>query len=84
MRSFLLSTTAAMLLGLLALCGARAADDPKTEIKVGDKAPAFEAKDVQWMLDWVATQPGVRLDGPGDPRVGMAGGSYGGGIQLIN
>jgi ABC-2 type transport system ATP-binding protein len=45
-------------------------------------SPAFEGKDVQWMLDWVATQPGVRLDGPGDPRVGMAGGSYGGGIQF--
>jgi ABC-2 type transport system ATP-binding protein len=35
------------------------------------------------MLDWVATQTGVLLDGPRDPRVGMAGGSYGGGIQLI-
>ena len=35
------------------------------------------------MLDWVATQPVVQLDGPRDPRVGMAGGSYGGGIQLI-
>ncbi len=45
-------------------------------------SPAFEGKDVQRMLDWVATQPGVELDGPGDPRVGMAGGSYGGGIQF--
>jgi ABC-2 type transport system ATP-binding protein len=35
------------------------------------------------MLDWLATQPGVELDRPGDPRVGMAGGSYGGGIQLV-
>ena len=35
------------------------------------------------MIDWIATQPGVQLDGPRDPRVGMTGGSYGGGIQLI-
>ena len=31
--------------GLLATAGVRAADEPKTELKVGDKAPAFEAKD---------------------------------------
>jgi len=43
----------------------------------------FEGRDVQAMLDWVSTQPGVQLDGPRDPRVGMSGGSYGGGIQLI-
>jgi ABC-2 type transport system ATP-binding protein len=29
----------------------------------------------------VAKQPWAQLDGAGDPRVGMAGGSYGGGIQ---
>jgi ABC-2 type transport system ATP-binding protein len=43
----------------------------------------FEGRDVQRMFDWIATQPQVQLDGPRDPRVGMAGGSYGGGIQLI-
>jgi ABC-2 type transport system ATP-binding protein len=43
----------------------------------------FEGRDVEKMLDWVATQKGVLLDGPRDPRVGMAGGSYGGGIQLV-
>ncbi len=43
----------------------------------------FEGRDVEKMLDWVATQPIAQLDGPTDPRVGMAGGSYGGGIQLI-
>ncbi|MCU1465758.1 MAG: X-Pro dipeptidyl-peptidase family [Actinomycetia bacterium] len=43
----------------------------------------FEGRDVEKMLDWLTTQPGVLLDGPRDPRVGMAGGSYGGGIQLI-
>jgi ABC-2 type transport system ATP-binding protein len=43
---------------------------------------AFEARDVGRILDWVATQPGVQLDGPRDPRVGMVGASYGGGIQI--
>ena len=31
----------------------------------------------------MANQPEARLDAAGDPRVGMAGGSYGGGIQLV-
>lgn len=43
----------------------------------------FEARDVSAILDWVAQQPEVRLDGAGDPRVGMAGASYGGGVQLV-
>jgi ABC-2 type transport system ATP-binding protein len=34
------------------------------------------------MLDWVSQQPQAQLDRPGDPRVGMVGYSYGGGIQL--
>ena len=46
-------------------------------------SPDFEAKDVSAIIDWVATQPGVQLDHPGDPRMGMVGGSYGGGIQLV-
>jgi ABC-2 type transport system ATP-binding protein len=43
----------------------------------------FEGRDVQTLLDWVAAQPGVQLDGAGDPRTGMVGGSYGGGIQFV-
>jgi ABC-2 type transport system ATP-binding protein len=43
----------------------------------------FEGRDVVRLIDWVAQQPGVRLDGTGDPRMGMAGASYGGGIQLV-
>ncbi|MBI2711092.1 MAG: alpha/beta fold hydrolase [Actinobacteria bacterium] len=43
----------------------------------------FEGRDVQVLLDWVAAQPGVQLDRAGDPRAGMVGGSYGGGIQLV-
>ncbi len=44
---------------------------------------AYEGRDVQAMLDWISKQPGVELDAPRDPRVGMTGASYGGGIQLV-
>jgi ABC-2 type transport system ATP-binding protein len=46
-------------------------------------SPAYEARDVSTLIDWIATLPGVQLDAPGDPRTGMVGGSYGGGIQLV-
>jgi len=46
-------------------------------------SPGYEAKDVSALISWVATQPGVQLDRPGDPRMGMVGGSYGGGIQFV-
>ena len=46
-------------------------------------SPRYEARDVSTLIDWVATRPGVQLDRPGDPRLGMVGGSYGGGIQLV-
>ena len=42
-----------------------------------------EGRDVRRMLDWLATQKDVQLDAPGDPRAGMVGGSYGGGIQYV-
>src|SRR4051794_16436460 len=45
--------------------------------------PDFEGKDVQALIDFIAKQAEAELDGPGDPRVGMSGGSYGGGIQLV-
>src|SRR5699024_2193526 len=44
--------------------------------------PDFEGRDVSRIIDWLASLPEVRLDGPGDPRIGMIGSSYGGGIQL--
>ncbi|WP_427118177.1 alpha/beta hydrolase family protein [Pseudarthrobacter scleromae] len=44
---------------------------------------AYEGRDVQAIIDYVATQPEVMLDKAGDPRLGMAGGSYGGNIQLV-
>lgn len=46
-------------------------------------SPAYEARDVSALISWVATRPGVQLDRPGDPRMGMIGGSYGGGIQFV-
>jgi ABC-2 type transport system ATP-binding protein len=46
-------------------------------------SPAYEVRDVQAILDWLADQPGVELDAPGDPRVGMVGASYGGIIQFL-
>ncbi|MGZ6996680.1 MAG: alpha/beta fold hydrolase [Acidimicrobiia bacterium] len=47
-----------------------------------DSADA-EGRDVQAIIDWIATQPNVQLDAKADPRVGMVGGSYGGGIQIV-
>src|SRR3954470_22181943 len=47
-------------------------------------SPAFEGRDVQALIDFVAHQPEAQLDAPGDPRLGMSGGPYGGGIQLGN
>ena len=46
-------------------------------------SPDLEGRDVQALIDYVAAQPEALLDGANDPRVGMAGGSYGGGIQLV-
>lgn len=44
----------------------------------------YEVRDVSAVLDWLAAQTWVRLDGPGDPRAGAIGGSYGGGYQLLS
>ena len=46
-------------------------------------SPEFEARDVQQLIDWVATRPQAQLDGTRDPRMGMVGGSYGGAIQFV-
>ncbi|MGV9934441.1 CocE/NonD family hydrolase [Streptomyces olivaceoviridis] len=51
--------------------------------KIGLNDPKGEVADVSRLIDWLARQPQVRLDKPGDPRVGMAGGSYGGAISLL-
>ncbi|HEV2058931.1 MAG TPA: alpha/beta fold hydrolase, partial [Solirubrobacteraceae bacterium] len=46
-------------------------------------SPAFEGRDVQALVDYVADQREALLDAAGDPRVGMSGSSYGGAIQLV-
>jgi ABC-2 type transport system ATP-binding protein len=43
----------------------------------------LEGRDVQALIGWLAGQPEALLDGPGDPRVGMHGVSYAGGIELV-
>ena len=42
-----------------------------------------EGRDVRVLLDWLARQPEAKLDRKRDPRVGMHGGSYAGGIQFV-
>ncbi|MFH9004714.1 alpha/beta fold hydrolase [Streptomyces afghaniensis] len=51
--------------------------------KIGLNDPKGEVADVSKLIDWLAKQPQVELDKPGDPRLGMAGGSYGGAIALL-
>jgi ABC-2 type transport system ATP-binding protein len=46
-------------------------------------SPNYEARDAMALIDFLAKQPEVQLDKPGDPRLGMAGMSYGGGIQWV-
>ena len=46
-------------------------------------SPDFEARDAIALIDFVAAQAEARLDEAGDPRLGMDGPSYGGGIQLL-
>ncbi len=63
--------------------------DPRGEYSSGGvlelNSPDFEARDVSAIISWVATQPEAQLDSKVrlDPRMGMAGVSYGGGIQLV-
>lgn len=47
-------------------------------------SPDFEARDVSALIDFVAAQPEALLDAAADPRVGMSGSSYGGGIQFVS
>ncbi|ORT61698.1 alpha/beta fold hydrolase, partial [Streptomyces sp. CB03238] len=51
--------------------------------RIGLNDPDFEVKDVSRLIDWLAKRPEVRLDGDGDPRVGVSGSSYGGAISLL-
>src|ERR1022692_2595893 len=46
-------------------------------------SPDYEVKDVEQLVTWLARQPRVLTDHPGDPRVGIAGASYGGAMALL-
>ena len=45
-------------------------------------SPDYEVKDASRLIDLLAKNPHVQLDKPGDPSVGIAGGSYGGALTL--
>src|SRR3954452_5386507 len=45
--------------------------------------PDYEGRDVEKLVDLVSTLDWVKQDGPGDPRLGAIGGSYGGGYQFV-
>src|SRR5262245_13994049 len=51
--------------------------------QIGLNSPDYEVKDVEQLVNWLARQPRVLLDHQGDPRVGITGASYGGGISLL-
>ena len=51
--------------------------------QIGLDDPDGEVADARKLVDWLAARPEVVLDGPGDPRVGVTGGSYGGGLSLL-
>lgn len=87
------STEGAALFGALSIPSLRDAGynvltwDPRGFGESGGNAtvndPELEGRDLQVLLDWVAIQPEAKTDDDGDPRVGMVGFSYGGGIQLV-
>ncbi|HEY8453885.1 MAG TPA: alpha/beta fold hydrolase [Natronosporangium sp.] len=45
--------------------------------------PDYEVRDARLLLDRLARRPEIRTDRPGDPRVGVMGGSYGGALALL-
>ncbi|MFJ6195970.1 alpha/beta fold hydrolase [Micromonospora sp. NPDC092111] len=46
-------------------------------------SPDYEVRDAQRLIDRLAARPDIRTDAAGDPRVGVVGGSYGGGLALL-
>ena len=51
--------------------------------QIGLDSLDYEIPDARAIVDWLAQQPEVQLDAPGDPRVGVTGGSYGGALSLM-
>ena len=50
---------------------------------IGLNDPRYEIADLSTLIDLLADREEVELDSGGDPRVGVAGGSYGGGVALL-
>ena len=59
------------------------ADGSANPGQIGLDDPRFEVADLSTLIDGLAQRDDVQLDGPGDPRVGVAGGSYGGALALL-
>lgn len=55
----------------------------KSTGQVSIDSPDYEVADARTMIDLLAARPEVLQDGQGDPKVGMFGGSYGGGLVLL-
>jgi ABC-2 type transport system ATP-binding protein len=51
--------------------------------RIGLNDPRFEVADLSALLDRLAGRDDVLLDAEGDPRVGVAGASYGGALSLL-
>ncbi len=51
--------------------------------QIGLDDPRYEVADLSTLLDVLAARDDVLLDGDGDPRVGVAGASYGGALSLL-
>ncbi len=51
--------------------------------EISMNAPRFEVADARRIVDELARRPEVLTDAPGDPRIGVAGGSYGGALALL-
>lgn len=51
--------------------------------QIGLDSLDYEIPDGRAVVDYLAQQPEVQLDGPGDPRVGVTGASYGGALSLM-
>ncbi|WP_235022813.1 alpha/beta fold hydrolase [Amycolatopsis alkalitolerans] len=51
--------------------------------QIGLNDPDLEVADASHLVDYLAKRPEIRLDGPGDPRVGVVGASYGGALALL-
>lgn len=51
--------------------------------EISMNSPQFEVADASRVINFLGETEGILLDSPGDPRVGIAGGSYGGALALL-